>query len=298
MTPEIFITDPSWPYSKAKTAVLTAASAVIREDGPRAATLKNIATRAGITEPAIFRHFEGVDGLFLGLFSAYERVYERSAEAFSLEGKGLAKLRQASFALVENMAASRDFAYVLLFARHIFRGYPELKVKVTANDTKDQAAVLACVNEGIKAGDIRSDIDPVSTATALIGGIHVAAINWIESGFAFDLRAVFADRWDDFERMIAAKPVPKSREGRTAARERSLSYFPLRPAASAKARASSKKAAAKPAPAGKAKAAKASKAPAKAGKPESRAAKASPKSAAKKTAPAKAGARKNGPKGR
>ena len=293
MTPEIFVTDPSWPYSKAKTAVLTAASAMIREDGPRAATLKNIATRAGITEPAIFRHFEGVDGLFEGLFSAYERVYERSAKAFLAEGKGLAKLRDASLTLVENIAASDNFAYVLLFARHIFRGYPELKARVTANDAKDQAAVLACVNEGIKAGDIRSDIDPVSTASSLIGGIYVTAVLWIESGCAFDLKAVYADRWDDFERMVATKPAPKSRESKPA-RERALAYFPLRPVAVAKGRGSaSKKAAAKlalkAAPGRKSKespkALKASKPEVKA--PAKNAPKASVKTAVKKAAPVK-----------
>jgi len=301
MTPEIFITDPSWPYSKAKTAVLTAASAVIREDGPRAATLKNIATRAGITEPAIFRHFEGVDGLFDGLFSAYERVYERSAKAFTVEGKGLSKLKEASLTLVENIAASHDFAYVLLFARHIFRGYPELKARVTANDAKDQAAVLACVNEGIKAGDIRSDIDPVSTASSLIGAIYVTAVLWIESGFGFDLKATFADRWDDFERMVAAKPSPKSREGKSASRERALSYFPLRPPVVPKTRGSgSKKAVTKAAPARKSKdAAKPSKAaklePKAPGRVTAKApAKAQAKSAAKKAAPAK----KPGPKSR
>jgi TetR/AcrR family transcriptional regulator, fatty acid metabolism regulator protein len=290
MTPEIFITDPSWPYSKAKTAVLTAASAVIREDGPRAATLKNIATRAGITEPAIFRHFEGVDGLFEGLFSAYERVYDRSAKAFSAEGKGIAKLREASMVLVDNIAASNDFAYVLLFARHIFRGYPELKAKITENDAKDQASVLTCINEGIKAGDIRSDIDPVTTASSLIGGIYVTALLWIESGFAFDLRAVYADRWDDFERMVAAKPAPKSREGKSASRERALSYFPLRPAASGKSKSSAaKKAATKTTAARKAKdspkTAKAAKADPKVS--AKAAAKAAPKAVAKKTVPAK-----------
>jgi AcrR family transcriptional regulator len=231
MTPEIFITDPTWPYSKAKTAVLTAASAVIREQGPRAATLKNIATRAGITEPAIFRHFEGVDGLFDGLFSAYERIHERSAGAF--QGKGMAKLRSASFALVGNIAASRDFAYVLLNARHVFRGYPEFKAKVADHDAKDQGAILACIAEGIKAGEIRSDIDPVSIASSLIGGIQVAAAIWIESGFGFDILEIFGDRWDDFERMVAAKSQPRPREGK-AARDRSAAYFPLRPAAKSK----------------------------------------------------------------
>jgi AcrR family transcriptional regulator len=219
-----------------------AASAVIREDGPRAATLKNIATRAGITEPAIFRHFEGVDGLFGGLFSAYERVYARSAAAFAMEGKGIAKLRSASFAFVANLAASRDFAYILLYARHVFRGYPELKAKIAENDATDQGNVLACVNEGIKAGDIRSDVDPVSVAVSLIGGIYLTAMMWIESGFGFDLEAAYGDRWDDFERMAGPKPAaPKSREAKTSSRERAAAYFPLRPVSVAKARGSSAK---------------------------------------------------------
>ena len=137
MIPEIFTTDPTWPFTKAKTAVITAASAVLREEGPRAATLKNIAARAGITEPAIFRHFEGVDGLFGGLFSVYERISERSASAFSANGKGIAKLRDASAFLVANLAASQDFAYTIMNARHIFRGYPEFKAKIAANEAKD-----------------------------------------------------------------------------------------------------------------------------------------------------------------
>ena len=276
MTPEIFITDPSWPYSKAKTAVLTAASAVIREEGPRAATLKNIASRAGITEPAIFRHFEGVDGLFAGLFSAYERVYERSADAFSAEGKGMSKLRQASVALVGNIAASQDFAYILLYARHVFRGYPELKAKVVENDARDQGNVLACVTEGIKAGEIRSDVDPVSVAASLIGGVYSAAMMWIESGFGFDLPAIYADRWDDFERMVAVKPAPKSRDAK-AARERAAAYFPLRAAPVARTRGSSAK---KGAAASKAESQRKAKISAKTAKPSPKKA-----SSAKKTAP-------------
>ena len=239
MIPEIFTTDPSWPFTKAKTAVIAAASAVLNEEGPRAATLKNIAARAGITEPAIFRHFEGVDGLFDGLFSVYERISESSASAFAANGKGIAKLRDASATLVGILAASHDFAYTILNARHIFRGYPEFKAKIAANDAKDQARYLACINEGIKAGEIRSDIDPVSAAASLIGSIHSTATIWIESGFRFDLCDAFGDRWDDFERMVSAKPSPKSRESRASSRELAASYFPMRPLPAVKTRVSS-----------------------------------------------------------
>lgn len=299
MTPEIFTTDPSWPYSKAKTAVLVASSAVIREDGPRAATLKNIATRAGITEPAIFRHFEGVDGLFGGLFSAYERVYERSAAAFAAEGKGIAKLRAASLSFVENLSASGDFAYVMLYARHVFRGYPELKARVAENDAADQGNALACINEGIKAGDVRSDVDPVSTAVALIGGIYLTVMMWIESGFGFDLVAAYADRWDDFERMVSVKPTARSRDAKASSRERAAAYFPLRPAQVAKARGSSaKKAAASKAKPG-AKAPKAVKAAVKAVPKKAAPSRAvAAKAASTRIASAKSKVKKSSPKGK
>src|SRR5512145_738827 len=125
MTSDIILSDADWPYTKAKTAVLSAAAAVIREEGPRAATLKNIASRAGITEPAIFRHFDGVDGLFEGLFSVYERIRARFDAAYRAEGKGLPKLRAAVASVVDSLAASGDFAYLVLNARQVFREYQE-----------------------------------------------------------------------------------------------------------------------------------------------------------------------------
>jgi TetR/AcrR family transcriptional regulator, fatty acid metabolism regulator protein len=242
MIPEIFASDSTWPYSKAKTAVLAAASIVIREDGPRAATLKNIATKAGITEPAIFRHFDGVDGLFGGLFSVYERIYERAFSAFTDEGtRGLEKLRAVGTSVAECLASSRDFAYILVYARHIFRGYPELKAKVSECDSKGENMVLTCISEGIKAGDLRSDLDPVSVATSLIGTLYLTAIFWIESGFSFDICEIYSDRMDDCMRMIAAKPAAKSREAKTSSRERAAAYFPLRPIVAPKAKAGSAK---------------------------------------------------------
>lgn len=266
---EIILTDPEWPYTRAKTAVLTAAAFVIREEGPRAATLKNIASRAGITEPAIFRHFDGVDGLFEGLFSVYERIRSRFDEAFRSEGKGLAKLRAAVASIVDNYAASGDFAYLVLNARQVFREYPELKDKIAERDVAEHKSVLACIEEGIKAGEIRGDVDPSSIAVALTGGINSIVALWIESGFAFDLKQICSERWEDVERLAATKVGPKPRETKdsSAAKARFAAIFsmkPARPSKAAKAKASkssakkaatAKKGAAKPA-AAKASAAK------------------------------------------
>lgn len=297
---EIILTDPAWPYTRAKTAVLTAAASVIREEGPRAATLKNIASRAGITEPAIFRHFDGVDGLFEGLFSVYERIHARFEEAYRAEGKGLARLRAAVASIVDSLAASGDFAYLVLNARQVFREYAELKDKIAERDMADHKSVLGCVEEGVKAGEIRGDVDPASIAVALSGGINSIVALWIETGFAFDLKQICLDRWDDVERLVATKVGPKQRESKdsAAAKARFAAIFSMKPArpskaskatraSKAKAKAAGKKGAA--APAKKAAAKSAVKTPAvKAAKSKAPKAKpASPKKPAAKPAASK-----------
>lgn len=202
MTQEILTADPDWPYSKAKTAVLSAAAAVISESGPRAATLKNIAARAGITEPAIFRHFDGVDGLFGGLFSAFERVYQRIDEAFEVEERGIARLRSGLEAIVDIMAEGGDFSYILVHGEQVFRGYPDLYKKVGGYRLRNHENVMACVEEGVERGEIRADVDAESLATAALGMIHMTILSWIEERFRFDLRDRCELRWDTIERMF------------------------------------------------------------------------------------------------
>jgi TetR/AcrR family acrAB operon transcriptional repressor len=263
MTPEIILTDQEWPYTKAKTAVLSAAAAVIRQDGARAATLKNIAAKAGITEPAIFRHFDGVDGLFEGLFSVVERICSCYDDAYrNAEGKGMARLRSALTAVVECLAASGDFAYLVLHAREVFREYSALKDKAAESDIRHYKSALACVEEGVKSGDIRSDINPALIVAALTGSLSAIVSQWLESGFAFDLRQIWQERWDDIERLAASTKAAARLKGSkesAAAKARFAAIFTLKPARSTKA-----------AKAGKAVAAKKSSAAAKKTKPAGR----------------------------
>ncbi|MGO8693515.1 MAG: TetR family transcriptional regulator [Rectinemataceae bacterium] len=202
MTQEILASDPDWPYSKAKTAVLAAAVAVISEGGPRAATLKNIATRANITEPAIFRHFDGVDGLFGGLFEAFELVHARMENVFEVEERGLERLLKGLFALVDLVAASEDFSYILVHGEHVFRAYSDLHERLGEHRLRQWRKLLACVEEGAAAGKIRRDIDAQSLALAAQGSIHMTILSWIEDDFGFDLREACESRIAMIERML------------------------------------------------------------------------------------------------
>ncbi len=215
MTQEILESDPSWPYSKAKTAVLSAAVAVISEGGPRAATLKNIANRASITEPAIFRHFDGVDGLFSGLFEAFEFVQARVENAYESEERGLGRLLAALLSIADIAATGEDFAYILVHGEHVFRGYSDLHDKLAELRRREWSKLLSCVEDGVSRSEIRRDIDAESLAFAAQGAIHMTIRSWIESDFSFDLRAACELRVAMIERMLTPADALRSLPKRT-----------------------------------------------------------------------------------
>lgn len=44
-------------------------------EGPRNVTIQKIADRLGISEPAIFKHFKGIDHIFEGLYQVCQQIY-------------------------------------------------------------------------------------------------------------------------------------------------------------------------------------------------------------------------------
>lgn len=195
---------PDWPYSKAKTAVLLAAAAVIREQGPRSATLKNIAHRAGITEPAIFRHFDGVDGLFAGLFSVCERFYDKASEIYARAEPGIEGYLGATEEVLRLMASGGDFAYLIIHSLQVFSGYEEFRAKAKVLRAHDQRFGMAGLTQVMERGEIRTGAPVETIGLAFMGIIHMSTVSWLESDLAFDLAEVAGARLRSFFSLIAS----------------------------------------------------------------------------------------------
>ena len=194
--------DPTWPYSRAKTAVIRAAAAVIRENGPRSATLKNIAGKAGITEPAIFRHFDGVDGLFEGLFFVFERHFAMLSACFDRPDRGFERFVGGAKGTIGVFALSKDFAYLLLHAEHVFRGYEDLRKRISELRKRDQVAAYGALEEAKAMGELLPEVDVAAVAIAFFGAIHLTVHGWIENEVDYDLVEVGNRRIDGIRNLL------------------------------------------------------------------------------------------------
>jgi AcrR family transcriptional regulator len=143
---------------------LLAALEVVREEGLRELTTRSIARRSGLTQPAIYRHFSGVDELIretLGLIRA--RIYERLGKVGEEE--------DPRRRLVATLGVFRDFAieYPRLYDALFLQsgdGMPIPSPTDAARSGSIFGLLVERVTECGRAGVLRAE-GPVSTALSL-----------------------------------------------------------------------------------------------------------------------------------
>jgi len=189
MSKEETIFGDDWPYSKAKSALLRSAAVVIRERGPRSATLKNVAGKAGVTEPAIFRHFDGVDGVFMSLHTVSELFYNHFIGCFKNgAGVGFDRLESAFDSIFGTLKEYPDFAYIIARPDPVFRQYPKLKEKVAETDALLNGGILACLKEAKTAGQLVTGVDPDALTTVFAGALFQVMSAWLDDVEGVDPR--------------------------------------------------------------------------------------------------------------
>ncbi|GAB1431855.1 hypothetical protein MASR2M29_04800 [Spirochaetota bacterium] len=168
-----------WPYSKAKTTLLKSAALVIKSQGPRSATLKNIAGKARVTEPAVFRHFEGVDGLFKSLHFVTELYLGFFASCIEKAGgTGLDRIEAAFAGIADGLAKSNDYSYIIAYPDPVFRQYSELMAKTEKMQAAFQKAIRAVTEEAAAAGQLAPKADAEWVSEALFSVFSQSLALW------------------------------------------------------------------------------------------------------------------------
>jgi AcrR family transcriptional regulator len=148
--------------------ILEVAKEVFTRDGA-AASLDDIARRAGIGPGTLYRHFPTRDTLIEAVYRNEVKKLADAEQRFAVEMPPLEALR----------------AWMLLFIDHV----SEKKLIIPAMDTVSGGSMrlmegsrslihttfVASVERAIGSGDLRSDTDPSDFVRALVGVFHTTA---------------------------------------------------------------------------------------------------------------------------
>jgi len=140
------------------------------------ASLDDIARQANVGPGTLYRHFPTREELLKAVYRAEMEKLAAAAERFGETMPPVEALRAWMLLFVDAIAMKQLIAPAL----NALVGDP--KKVFESSHAQIQQAIHGLVKRGVKAGDIRKDIDASDLFRALVGAAHVAAIpDWERS---------------------------------------------------------------------------------------------------------------------
>ena len=174
-------------------SILDAAEKLFVEQGVSRTTLQHIASAAGVTRGAIYWHFGSKADLYTTLVRKFAARGSAVAQQAIAEGGTLLEVLRRVFVrqltLVEEDKDVRALMELALFKTAVT---PELEAG-RRQQIKEGKALIASMadvmRQGIKQGELRSDLDPVEIARTFIAFQNGAIQLWLAAPKAFSLKA-------------------------------------------------------------------------------------------------------------
>jgi len=175
-------------FTKRQKEIIDTSIELIARGGIQELTIKNLSKEIGISEPAIYRHFENKTGILLAILTYFEELTQNLSEkTFSLNIPVIERMLQFFEGLTDEFLKTPSFTKVL-FSEEIFQNEKELSEKVFSIMKGHQKRILELIKDGQKRREIREDIPEEIVAMIMLGSFRLLVKKWRMSEFSFDLK--------------------------------------------------------------------------------------------------------------
>jgi len=168
--------------------IIDAALTLIDEKGIQGMTIKNLSIKLGISESAIYRHFENKIHILLALF---DLVKHKSSELIEFElnssqpvAQKIEHLFEKHFESFSNMPSLAS----VVFSEEIFRNEKKLIEKASEIIAYNLEILQEIFKEAQLNKEIRTDIGPDYLGIIVMGTLRLFIKNWHFSKFSYDLQ--------------------------------------------------------------------------------------------------------------
>lgn len=186
--------------------IINAAREMIAKDGSEHVTIRRIAKAVGISEAAVYRHFQSkADILYLLADHIEETLIGDMEQARMAHNFSLSTIDNVMRDHISAIEQRQGISHQVI-AEIISLGDKRLNKRFykMVNRYIDNMAEL--INQGIQSGELRNDLDPTIAAMQLYGMIHGLVNVWSLSNFKFNLVERYSPLWEMFRASIQAKP--------------------------------------------------------------------------------------------
>jgi len=163
--------------------IMEAATARIDMHGIQNLTIKNLAADLGVSEPALYRHFDGKNEILLGVLRYFkDRMELRLQELLQASYNSDAEQLRAIFMSQLTTFTARPAIVSVMFAESIFQFDDRLNAAVLDIMTIVRSYVEKNIKHGQKTGEYSSFLGAEAMTTIITGAMRMAVLTWKLSG--------------------------------------------------------------------------------------------------------------------
>jgi AcrR family transcriptional regulator len=170
---------------------------LIKEGGIQNLTMKKISKKVGISEQAIYRHYENKFAILCSIINYFNEhfanVYNQISEIKDTAGR-IERMIDIHLEYFESNQATA----AVIFSEEIFQNDSKLSQEVRKLVNWRIRAVTEMMKNGQQQGDVSKDYSADDLAFIVLGGLRFLVTTWRLSDFSFSLK----DRGESLKRSI------------------------------------------------------------------------------------------------
>lgn len=158
---------------------------IIHEMGYQSFSIRELSTRVGISEPAIYRHFLNKEDIVLGILARFSEFDIKLFNEVKLNEKPVEKIQcfvQYHFNFLEKNPGMTS----VVFAEEMFNQSNLIRAKMLSIMEKRKRILMTIIDEA-KLNNQVINLETNEILTVILGIIRLAVLEWRLSGFAFSL---------------------------------------------------------------------------------------------------------------
>lgn len=183
--------------------IIEAAIRLIDEGGIQNVTMKNIADRIGISEPALYRHFKNKMDILLSMLGQFRQRSEfQLKRAHFFDTSGMILLETIFMEHAGQFAENPHLAAVV-FSEESFRGDTRLAEEVHDIMKLAQQALEDIIERAQEREEIRHDVAKEHLALMVLGTLRLMVKRWRMTAHSYDLKIESSLVWGALKTLMA-----------------------------------------------------------------------------------------------
>jgi AcrR family transcriptional regulator len=188
--------------TKRQLEIIDVSIGLIAEKGIQNLTIKNIAEKMNISEPAIYRHFDCKLEILLAILDSFDQRVDALFEQVNQSTAPYTeKLKAFYLARCEEFAKTPELARVI-FSEEIFQNEKVLSDKVSIIMQKHQVFIAKIIGQAQENNELRADLPKEHLSLIIMGTLRLMVTRWRMTGFRFDLEKLASEMWMSLEILI------------------------------------------------------------------------------------------------